>query len=189
MDWKVIKDVIEGKEWSHYRLHRKVPIYSFTHGNGRSLSIKQWSTWYLKKNPKSMYNLVVVGTFMRNNSYELDLLWRELEQEFIYFHKIDIDNLDSQEDLNFLKKMKKYGNEDHEEEESKCEYAVYLFGLKLDYCTVLALIKNCNLMQSIISMHRWMFCFKQSSKKKDVSKLKNAKDSLVKAKDERPVWK
>ena len=44
-------------------------------------------------------------------------------------------------------------------------------------------------MQSIISMHRWMFCFKQSSKKKDVSKLKNAKDSLVKAKDERPVWK
>lgn len=188
MDCKVIKDVIQGKEWSHYRLHRKVPVYSFTHGNGRSLSLKQWSTCYLKKNPKSTYNLVVVGTFMRNNCYELDKVWRELEQEFIYFHKIDVDNLDSQDDLKFLKMTKSQSEEDPSSAGFNEEYSVYLFGLKVAFDAIIALIKNCNLMQSIISMHRCMFWFKQSSKRKESNKSK-AKDTNASSKDEMPMWK
>lgn len=75
----------------------------------------------------------------------------------VYFHKIDKENLNSEKDVEFLKKMKKYSTEDAADDDC----CVYLFGLKLDYETLYSLLENGNLIQSIISCNRCLFCLKQ----------------------------
>lgn len=97
-----------------------------------------------------------------------------------------MDNLNSLEDLKFLKIIKNQSEEDQETKDSNDEYSIYLFGLKLDYDAMITLIKNCNLMQSIISLHRCMFCFKQSCKWRDLIKSKNKESNII-LKDEKPI--
>lgn len=71
MDGKVLKDVLTNKICAHYRLFKKIPIYSFTHGNDKELNTKKCSTCYLSKNLRSRYNLVVVGYFLKNSNRAL----------------------------------------------------------------------------------------------------------------------
>ena len=128
-----MNDIIHGKLCTHYRLYRKIPIYSFTQGNNRDLPHKMCSTCYLVKNPQSRYNLVVVGNFFRNDSAQLHQLCKTLEDENIYYHKIDKDNLDSKNDIVFLKKMKaKSKLRETEEAKEEDEFSVYLFDYKLE---------------------------------------------------------
>lgn len=98
---------MDGTMCSHFRLYKKVPIYSYTYGNDRDLSSKQCSSCYLNENTRSKYNLVVVGEFMRNNCDQLNMLCSSLETEFIYYHKIDKDNIKDEQDYIFLTRIKK----------------------------------------------------------------------------------
>ena len=163
MDCKLINQIIAKRQWTHFRLNRKVPIYSFTKGNGRDLPIKMWSTCYLSKNQNCRYNLVVVGSFLQNNCTELNELCQMLEDDQVYFYKIDKDNLTSEKDVEFLQKMKKHWSEEAKDE----DWAAYLFGLKINLDTIRSLVENGgNLLQSIISRNRWLFWLKQWSKSK-----------------------
>mmetsp|Transcript_17933 Transcript_17933/g.15838 ORF Transcript_17933/g.15838 Transcript_17933/m.15838 type:complete len:128 (+) Transcript_17933:73-456(+) len=103
---------------------------------------------------------------MTNNCMGLHDVCFALEK-CTYYHKIDKDNLNSQADVQFIKKAQKIERKDDEEQE---DYGIYLFGLKVEYKTLVALINNFNILQSIISRHRCTFCFKQCSKKKYVRK-------------------
>ena len=93
------------------------------------------------------------------------------------FHKIDKDNLDSKSDIKFLKQVAAI-----EENE---EYGVYLFGLKTSLNCLKILVKNKKLLQSIISLHRCMFCLSKIMKKQN--DLKSKLDKTKVQKDAKPI--
>lgn len=111
---------------------------------------------------------------MRNSSKELHQLCSALEEKNVYFHKIDKDNLNSKDDVNFIKRTQVKKHRDLDQE----EFGVYLFSLKIQPETITeVLLNNGNLLQSVISKHRCTFCFKQCSKKKK-EKCKHKRDPL-----------
>ncbi|CAI2367318.1 unnamed protein product [Moneuplotes crassus] len=177
MDCKIFKDVLLEKRCPHYRLYKRVPIYSYTKGNENDLATSQCSTCYLAKNPSSRYNLVVIGHFMRNDCRELHEICTALEENKVYYHRIDKDNLNSQSDVNFIKKAHKIETKYFPNEEP--DFSIYLFGLKISPETIQsALLPNGNLLQSIISKHRCTFCFKQCQKRRSGREGRGKKDSL-----------
>ena len=178
MDCKLLKDILLRKMCSHYRLFKKIPIYSYTQGNDKDLATKQWSTCYLNKNPRSRYNLVIIGNFMRNNCRNLHKAWEALEKKYIYYHKIDKDNLSSHSDLQFIKKAQIIDSK--LDEEPTEDFGIYLFGLKVELETLTALIENLNLLQSIISRHRCTFWFKQCARRKGIKKTQKVTKKIEK---------
>lgn len=70
--------------------------------------------------------------------------------------------MSSQADLKFIKGLKAYDSETLKNE----EVSIYLFGLKIEPDAITALCENHNLLLSILSRGRCIFCYKQASKKK-----------------------
>lgn len=138
---------------------------------------KKCSTCYFRKNPQSKENLVIIGKFLYSGNTKLHEMWSVLENEYIGFHKIDIDNIDSKSDVKFIKNVKSFRTEKKKND----EFGVYLFGLKTNFETIQALIKHKSLLQSLIGLNRWLFCYQKInlSKSNKPGKLNSSKKDPV----------
>lgn len=148
---RLINQVLEGKQCTHFRLFKKTPIFSFTQFDSKDSNLKRCNTCYLKKYPHLKHNLVIVGPFLDSRNAKLHEMCSLLESEYILYHKIDSKNLSSAPDVKFLKHVKPY--------DTKSEmYGAYLFGMKIDFETVKILLEHRSLLKSILQLHRCMYC-------------------------------
>jgi hypothetical protein len=128
----------------------------------------------LARNPGLKYNLVVAGSFLDGNCLKLDAVCRLLERDFVLFTKMDVQNLDCQKDVDFLKKMK-FKKEEYKED----EFAMYLFGLKVEYEVIVKIMKKGGLLSSILSGKRCALCLSMVQTKEQPKRLYKKKTSKV----------